>query len=279
MPPTVLAFAWFLLPVAIWLSIYLVRKKLPMLWAVPALLWLRDEWKASAPPWAQQLLDLAWHVWQGLPSVLLGAAFGAVTSGGDIALAMKGALYGALAPVLHLALKHLPGAYRGALALRGTPLTAWVLIGLSPALIRCAAQQIPEDRAERARYFADAVVEGVKMRDAVEAQAIAKLRAFCSGYREYVGFLPQPIPEADEACRRIETPAPAPAVATPPAPPLPEGAPDANEPAPTDESPPDAAAPIADVEALLRKACHGELVRVDKTIRCYQLRWEVASVE
>jgi hypothetical protein len=49
------------------------------------------------------------HVIQGLPSVLVGAIAGVFLSGGDFATAWKGALSGALAPVIHLVMKNYTG--------------------------------------------------------------------------------------------------------------------------------------------------------------------------
>jgi len=56
------------------------------------------------------------NVVQGLPSVALGALAGVFLSGGDYGVAWKGAVAGALAPVLHLLLKMLPVPYQGAAA-------------------------------------------------------------------------------------------------------------------------------------------------------------------
>ena len=53
-------------------------------------------------------------VWQALPSIMIGAAMGALSGPeGDITEAVRGALAGALAPIWHELLKVIPGPYQG----------------------------------------------------------------------------------------------------------------------------------------------------------------------
>jgi hypothetical protein len=91
---------WAALTVAIFGLVYATRKLTPQLWI----------WFDSITP------DGAIsHVIQGLPSVGLGALLSTVLTGGDFGEAWKGAIAGALAPVLHLILKALPVPYQGAI--------------------------------------------------------------------------------------------------------------------------------------------------------------------
>lgn len=85
---------WLALTAAIFAPQYAVRKYRPLWWERFALL---------GPEAA-----LASKIWQGLPSVLLGALWAAFASGGDLRSAFYGALAGALAPLKHEALKRIP---------------------------------------------------------------------------------------------------------------------------------------------------------------------------
>jgi hypothetical protein len=106
---------WGLLTLAIWLSAYVIRKLVPKLWELPAALALREAAFLRFPD-LRPALSFLWSVWQGLPSVLLGALVGAWQLGTDPAAAWKGAIAGALAPALHHLLKALPFIpYRGEL--------------------------------------------------------------------------------------------------------------------------------------------------------------------
>lgn len=87
---------WLALTLAVFLPQYAIRKWRPLWWERFALL---------GPEAA-----LASKVWQGLPSVLLGAVWAAFASGGDLRAAFYGALAGALAPLKHEALKRLPNS-------------------------------------------------------------------------------------------------------------------------------------------------------------------------
>lgn len=90
---------WALLTLGVFLAIYASRKFFPKLWA----------WFDSITP--DGALS---HVIQGLPAVGLGAIIGVIADGGDFAIAWKGAIAGAIAPVLHLILRALPVPYQGA---------------------------------------------------------------------------------------------------------------------------------------------------------------------
>lgn len=87
---------WLALTLAVFAPQYAVRKYRPLWWERFALL----------GPEA----NLASKVWQGMPSVLLGAVWAAFASGGDLRAAFYGALAGALAPLKHEALKRLPNS-------------------------------------------------------------------------------------------------------------------------------------------------------------------------
>lgn len=92
---------WLALTVCIFAPQYAVRKFRPLWWERFALL----------GPEAR----LASKVWQGLPSVLLGALCGAYVSGGDARVAFYGALAGALAPLKHELMKrYVGGSYPAA---------------------------------------------------------------------------------------------------------------------------------------------------------------------
>lgn len=96
-------FPWVFLTAAIWITQYLLRRFYPKLWVL-AFSWVPGDFP-----------DMAQRVLQGLPSTLIGAAIPALASGGDTSEAVKGALFGALAPLWHHMLKALPGPYDGAL--------------------------------------------------------------------------------------------------------------------------------------------------------------------
>jgi len=94
------AFPWASLTVLVFLAVYASRKFAPKLWA----------WFDTITPDGTVA-----HVFQGLPAVALGSLAGVFLQGGtDFAAAWKGAVAGALAPVLHLVLKALPVPYQGA---------------------------------------------------------------------------------------------------------------------------------------------------------------------
>lgn len=91
---------WAFLTLAVWLSVYVVRRYLPDAWAA-----LEKFGPVQAP---------ASTVFQALPSVMAGALAGVALTGGDYREAWKGAAAGALAPLVHHVLKALPVPYRGA---------------------------------------------------------------------------------------------------------------------------------------------------------------------
>ena len=93
---------WVAVTLGIWLAVYAARRWFPRLW-LPLTRWP----DASTP---------ASTIFQALPSVGLGAAWAAFTTpGGDVSDAALGALAGALAPLLHHAIKLAPGPYQGPL--------------------------------------------------------------------------------------------------------------------------------------------------------------------
>ena len=85
---------------ALWLAAYVVRARFPVLW-MPFTRWPNPESPIS-------------HVIQALPTTAIGAAFAGWQLGG-LDGALRGALWGAGAPVLHHVVKALPVKYRGAL--------------------------------------------------------------------------------------------------------------------------------------------------------------------
>lgn len=129
---------WALLTLAIFAAVYLSRKFLPGLWV----------WFDKVTP-----DGTIGHVVQGLPSIGIGAIATVILTGGDFALAWKGAVFGALAPVLHLILKAVPVPYQGAVAAvakkAGISLVGLVLLVLF--LPGCSSQQ--------AAKFIDTAVE------------------------------------------------------------------------------------------------------------------------
>lgn len=91
---------WFGLTLAIFLVVYLVRRYRPAWWTAL---------DSITPDGA------AGGVLQALPATLLGALWGVAESHqGDYSKAWKGALAGAVAPLVHHALKASPLAYQGA---------------------------------------------------------------------------------------------------------------------------------------------------------------------
>jgi hypothetical protein len=100
-------FPWSLLTLAIWASVFAIRRWAPLLWTVPTLVFVRDWAIAKWPDSDDAILDL-WKAWQALPSILAGALFGAWQMGSDPSAAWKGAAAGALAPALHYLLRALP---------------------------------------------------------------------------------------------------------------------------------------------------------------------------
>lgn len=131
---------WLALTLAIFAPQYAIRKWRPLWWERFALL---------GPEAA-----MASKVWQGLPSVLLGALWAAFASGGDLRAAFYGALAGALAPLKHEMLKRLPnsvvpyvgGSYPAASTAPRTPpppvlpltlITFLVVVGVTLAPTAC----------------------------------------------------------------------------------------------------------------------------------------------
>lgn len=96
---------WALLTLAIFGAVYASRKFLPGVWA----------WLDTVSP-----DGMAAHVVQGLPSLLGGALLSVGLTGGDYREAWKGALAGALAPVVHLLMKAAPIPYQGAVRAAAT---------------------------------------------------------------------------------------------------------------------------------------------------------------
>jgi hypothetical protein len=139
---------WGLLTLAIWLSAYVFRKLVPKLWELPAALALRESAFQRFPD-LRPALSFLWSVWQGLPSVLLGALVGAWQLGSDPGAAWKGAIAGALAPALHHVLKALPFIpYRGELGgtSRVPPLPPGFVLVLALGLLQSCSNWKPAAR-------------------------------------------------------------------------------------------------------------------------------------
>jgi hypothetical protein len=96
------------LTVAIWLFVYAVRRWTPSLWKVSTLLALRNWLVKVLPNEAVGDVLALWKAVQMLPSVALGALVLALQTGGNPDAMVKGAIAGALAPVLHTFLKWIP---------------------------------------------------------------------------------------------------------------------------------------------------------------------------
>jgi hypothetical protein len=129
LPPALVALVVFVL-------VYVVRKRWPAAW----------ERFADIVPlrYDSGLVVVALRkLWQAAPSVALGAAAPALLVGGDVAMAVKGALIALAAPALHELAKASPLPYRGAIGAPTkrkddndkTPPTGTKLVGLALALL------------------------------------------------------------------------------------------------------------------------------------------------
>lgn len=171
---------WSVLTLAIWASVYLIRRWAPVLWTIPTLVWARDWAIAQWPDSDDAILDL-WKVYQTLPSVLAGALVGAWQMCSDPAAAWKGAAAGALAVAWHHLLKALPFIpYLGKLGkfrVPRMPMLVFALLGsgcagLKAQDVRDASRVIAEilcarENAPRLGLSFDDVREGYCAADAV----------------------------------------------------------------------------------------------------------------
>lgn len=126
---------WAILVFALWLGAYVIRTRLPALWAP------LTRWPDSKRPLSK--------IVQGLPTVIAGAAFAGVQLG-DVEGAVLGAMAGALAPVWHHILKASPAPYRGAMSDAAKKLinarkSAGLLVLLA---IGCGGDRPPKTAAE-----------------------------------------------------------------------------------------------------------------------------------
>src|SRR5689334_4781591 len=124
---------WALLTIGIFLAVYATRKLAPALWV----------WFDKITP-----DGMISHVVQGLPSVLGGALLTVLLTGGDFAESWKGALAGALAPVIHLIMKAAPVPYQGAVAAVAKKIGISALLILVLFLPGCAALQAAVEVAD-----------------------------------------------------------------------------------------------------------------------------------
>lgn len=117
---------WVLLTAAIFLAVNGTKKYWPSLWL----------WFDKVTPDGGVL----GHTVMALPSVALGAVSSWLLTGGDLAVMWKGAVWGALAPLLHLLAK----SYQGGTV--GTPKppssAGTVALILSVFLVGCTPQQV-----------------------------------------------------------------------------------------------------------------------------------------
>jgi hypothetical protein len=131
-----------LLVALVFASVYLIRKFFPRAW----------ELFASAVPVPvidpAPLLLLLSKSWQALPGALLGAAASALTSGADVKHAVKGALFGALAALVHEFAKAAPWLpYTGAVGRTKLPpslpmlLLLWV-VGCARDVRPCSTEDL-----------------------------------------------------------------------------------------------------------------------------------------
>lgn len=170
-----------LLVALVFVSVYLIRKFCPRAW----------ELFASVVPVPvidpAPLLLLLSKSWQALPGALLGAAAAALASGADVKHAVKGALFGALAALVHELAKAAPWLpYTGAVGKTKLPPTLptlylfvpAVLVSTWPYLVGCS----PADHADRVKTALDAT------------------RAACIAYDLGRARLPKPVPEAEVFC-------------------------------------------------------------------------------
>lgn len=165
------AIPWILLTVAIWAPQAAIRRWLPSVWEIPA----------NLPFGGSELgrvLKLARKVWQGLPSVLTGAAVGAALVGENIEAAWKGALFGALAPLGH-ELKKLFGSKdkdKGGGGTKGPMLLVLALAVAVPALplqgCAATAQQREAMVAKSAALAFNGAVVALELLDANEARRL-----------------------------------------------------------------------------------------------------------
>lgn len=187
---------WVVLGAAIWLGQYLIRKYRPTWW----------ERFALVGPETENLSKL----WQALPSLVLGTAWAAWSSGWDVKLAVFGALAGALAPLWHHILKATPNwlvPYRGgsfpaaSTAPKGPaptpPVVGVLLIALSyavPSWSVTACADKPASSAATERTAALAFTGAVVALEVLDAREAA-----------YLDSIAQPTPEQLKAAEgRVE---------------------------------------------------------------------------
>jgi hypothetical protein len=118
---------WLLLTAAVFASIWATRRWLPKLWVL---------FDSVTPDGALS------KVLQGLPAVLLGAVYTVTMSGGNFGKAWKGALWGALAPVVHEIAKRYQGEVK---APASPPKSVTMMVGgLLLLLLTGCAGSLPE---------------------------------------------------------------------------------------------------------------------------------------
>lgn len=152
-------------------SFYAWRKLAPKSWL----------WVEARVPFALELNsgeELAKNILLGLPSVLAGAFFGALSSGLDPKVTVLSAVAGAFAPLLHHTRKALPfDPYRGAVAdvqpdiPKSPQLPLFPVLCLCLALVGCStrgASSVPCDASDHAAQLA-LTAHGLECRARVKA--------------------------------------------------------------------------------------------------------------
>lgn len=155
---------------AVFAIIYGWRKLSPKSW-----LWLESRLPGALA--LGQGEELAHNIMLSLPSVVIGAALAALTSGGSLVPAVLGAVAGACAPLLHHVRKALPfDPYRGAVAdptviPKSPQLPLFPLLCLCLALAGCpsrGAEHVPCDASDHAAQL-ELTAHGLECRERVQA--------------------------------------------------------------------------------------------------------------
>lgn len=124
-----------LLVALVFASVWVLRKIAPVKW---------ESWANLVGATGE---DATWfettvrQLWQGLPALVLGAAYGALLNGGDFKATLRDALLGALAPITHHLLKRYEGGV-GKVKIP-TPRVMMLMLTLTVlALVACTPSQL-----------------------------------------------------------------------------------------------------------------------------------------
>lgn len=150
--------------------VWMVRRYLPTVWLA------FESWGPNGKP-----LSLAF---QSIPSVVIGAAMGAIASGADPVWAALSALGALSAPFLHHALKMLPGPYRGAVRamlpkdwLKGSLLLLLLplVVSCTPAVAKYATHTAANAQATALEFADDYVAREYQRAAEVEMSRLQKV--------------------------------------------------------------------------------------------------------